>query len=292
VLKAKKAYDQFRKEGRILKNIKDDGIGRFFTPLKKELVKDILHQQFEDFIDSIDIEILDLDVNVVPEVFESYFSRRSPFNEGKNKYEFPDAFILEGLTAWAEQNNQKIYVVSEDDGFVNYCSEKSNMVSIHQLRELLALFYHDYEPTADHLNTVIKQNYIAISNRIAKDFSQFGFILIDENGDVEDINVKQVEVLDHDIIRISSRETSIVAVAQVKYSAFISYDDYSYATYDREDDVYYNVEREEMEITREQQVNIEIGIKFDPKLSKMLHVDDVSPVGSEIEVSLHLDSDQ
>ncbi|GAG33711.1 unnamed protein product, partial [marine sediment metagenome] len=53
----------------------------------------------------------------------------------------------------------------------------------------------------------------------------------------------------------------------------------------------YNVEREEMEITREQQVNFEIGIKFDPKLSKMLHVDDVSPVGSEIEVSLHLDSE-
>ena len=53
-------------------------------------------------------------LQVAPEaIFAKYFARKPPF-DGMDSKEFPDAFVIEALTRWAETQGDPVYVVTKD----------------------------------------------------------------------------------------------------------------------------------------------------------------------------------
>ena len=69
------------------------------------------------------------DLNVL-KVIEAYKKQEAPFSEKKNE-EFPDAFILETLEVWCEDNDEECFILSKDSDMEHYMSKR--------------LHYKDYE---------------------------------------------------------------------------------------------------------------------------------------------------
>jgi hypothetical protein len=73
-----------------------------------------------------------------PEVLENYFSSRDPFeSSGSKKSEFPDAFALATLSAWARKNNTKVLVVSKDAGCLRACAASDVLLGSDSLTDAL-----------------------------------------------------------------------------------------------------------------------------------------------------------
>ncbi len=73
-----------------------------------------------------------------PEVLGNYFASRDPFEpSGSKKSEFPDAFALATLEAWARKNNTKVLVVTRDAGCLRACAASDALVVSDSLTEAL-----------------------------------------------------------------------------------------------------------------------------------------------------------
>lgn len=73
-----------------------------------------------------------------PEVLGNYFASRDPFEpSGSKKSEFPDAFALATLAAWARKNDTKVLVVTRDAGCLRACAASDVLVGSGSLTEAL-----------------------------------------------------------------------------------------------------------------------------------------------------------
>ncbi|MBW7876050.1 MAG: DUF4935 domain-containing protein [Candidatus Cloacimonetes bacterium] len=80
----------------------------------------------------------------VHKLIESYFSCSPPFASGKDKkHEFPDAFALFSLEAWAEENKTKVLLVSGDKGWRDFASKSEYLLCLDNLADGLSCFQNE-----------------------------------------------------------------------------------------------------------------------------------------------------
>lgn len=73
-----------------------------------------------------------------PDVLGAYFGSRDPFEpSGAKKSEFPDAFALATLAAWARNNDTKVLVVTRDAGCLRACAASDVLVGVNSLTSAL-----------------------------------------------------------------------------------------------------------------------------------------------------------
>lgn len=73
-----------------------------------------------------------------PTVLADYFASHDPFEpSGAKKSEFPDAFALATLAAWARKNNTKVLVVTKDAGCLRACAASEVLVGSNSLTDAL-----------------------------------------------------------------------------------------------------------------------------------------------------------
>ena len=74
-------------------------------------------------------------------VFDLYFSQEPPFGTSKNKKsEFPDAFALLTLEAFAARNQKQLLCVSSDKGWLDYAEQSNHLVCVEELEDALTMF--------------------------------------------------------------------------------------------------------------------------------------------------------
>ena len=81
----------------------------------EEMVKEAVNQ-FQNYLDEVEVKYLDLDSIELRKVIDDYFNGRKPFGDGKKKHEFPDAFNISMLMNF-KRDNKPIYVISGDQDF-------------------------------------------------------------------------------------------------------------------------------------------------------------------------------
>lgn len=75
------------------------------------------------------------------EVMRRYFDATPPFAaSGPKKHEFPDAVALLTLERWAEKQQRKVLVVSNDPDWVRYCATSPGLVVVRELADALGAF--------------------------------------------------------------------------------------------------------------------------------------------------------
>ncbi|BCG04738.1 hypothetical protein PPGU19_093060 (plasmid) [Paraburkholderia sp. PGU19] len=75
------------------------------------------------------------------QVMLRYFGAQAPFAaSGPKKHEFPDAVALLTLERWAEQQERKVLVVSNDPDWVRYCATSPRLVAVRDLADALSGF--------------------------------------------------------------------------------------------------------------------------------------------------------
>lgn len=256
----KKAYGAFKKECKALRNLK--GLDDICRLGRDSFHVDNAMLEFNKFMEKGSVLTLDYDKCCdVEKVFNGYFDVKTPFSEGK-KHEFPDAFVLVGLENLASELKKEIIVLSSDLDFKKY--------------ESPYLVKKDYKKFIDNLFDEIKRNsvYDCIESKI-KDIEQevesvsigiledsMSYSFIDTNSIVDEVEVEEFEVEinseNYSIVRDSDSELLIELICSVKYSVNLNYENYDTASYDREDGVWYNVERGDFNLSEESDVIVNI----------------------------------
>lgn len=221
-------------------------------------------QDIDDFVRLVKPEYIDPDLSSVSSVFKKYFNSEPPFEKGDKKNEFPDAFILSSIEKWCLNNNEKMILLTEDEGMSKYNSP--NIITNLKLTDVLDKIYREIKQRSDvnieKIDLLFKENQERLLDELKSDFereySSHFYITIDE------LIVTAINIDPYKIISLNDKESVIESTVKVDFDANIEYDDYSHAYYDKEDNVWYNQERKNTSFNSEVKFPVQFKVELMP----------------------------
>ncbi|WP_372097752.1 PIN domain-containing protein [Tistrella mobilis] len=104
---------------------------------------DFAQAEFDAFLAHIHGEVISVGdtPDAAQQVFRRYFAEEPPFGSAdKRKSEFPDAFALLRLDAYAAEEGKALICVSPDRGWIEYAAQSDHLICVGRLEDALALF--------------------------------------------------------------------------------------------------------------------------------------------------------
>lgn len=93
------------------------------------------------------------------DVLSRYFSGAPPFGESdKRKHEFPDAFALLSLEAFARDEGMLMLCVAPDKGWQDFASQSEHLVCVKDLEDALSYFNDAYQTLAEAIVAVWRKS--------------------------------------------------------------------------------------------------------------------------------------
>ncbi len=223
---------------------------------------------------------------LIPEslhIFDKYFNNLPPFKEGKKKNEFPDAFAIAALEKEAMDNDFKIYVISQDNDWQTACKGNNNLIGLENIEKFLeqqiiiATKYKDINLYYEFLDSNFEQFKQKISDKFEElEFSLGGGYDFADCGSEEiEITVESVKLEDKTLVEIDDETMTFELNVEISFLADVSYDSLEVAVFDREDDRYYNVEREEQQVHQQITIPVEVHISYLINTSGNLLLDEI-----------------
>lgn len=126
----------FQKKAKILRNLPYFLSSPMFGAISGSQIEEDLLRQFSSFLSSNNIKIVSLDSVSPEQVFGAYFAQQPPFSKDKRE-EFRDAFILEALKNYAEEEGILIYVISGDSDMKSFCESSEQLIYIESLAPVI-----------------------------------------------------------------------------------------------------------------------------------------------------------
>ena len=194
-------------------------------------------------------------------IIDDYFDSNPPFdvNKKEKKSEFPDAFVLHSLAAWAKNNKSLVYVVSTDGDMQNF--ESDYLINVKEYEELLTDISYTFSDKniEEKINKVIeeKEKEIIAETRtlFEENFPSSGFDL-SQGFEYETNGMEKFEayVESHNVLYIEDDSAAIELIVPVEYAVDTEYEDTSMGWYDREDERWYGTESHRINIYGECQL--------------------------------------
>lgn len=264
-------------KARILRTVIDRDILQISKKLETETLQKQAILKFEQALKKANVKTISTGKVSVKSVFNLYFQQKPPFGKGKKKAEFPDAFTLTALNNWTKAKKKKISVVSNDSDMKYTCKHKPSMRFFDNLPEFLESTntYYERDLTEDLLSSFdAKLNDIV--NTIAEEFPvMLGFVLSDQDGDINDITNVAVEIHDRHLTGIGTTTAKFELSTTIEFDADLTYTDPDSWIYDSEDKVavYMDTIEEVVEASIDTVVNITVEFKHD--IEKSFNVKDI-----------------
>ena len=215
------------------------------TRNKKELMTNGT-KLFDDFINDINAEILHSDLIDLDKVIEDYFEINPPFQSGeKKRKEFPDAFIASQITKRFGEN-EKVAIISADNGFKDACKNTPNHVFFDSLSQLYdtinkedaaydatmhiieELQYYITSKITDHIKN--NENIDVKGKSYDKDGIEYGF---DYNEYYLD-SISNTSFTVHSVDELNEKTSVLTLLCNANISADCFYKDYDNAAWDSE----------------------------------------------------------
>ena len=215
------------------------------TRNKKELMTNGT-KLFDDFINDINAEILHSDLIDLDKVIEDYFEINPPFQSGeKKRKEFPDAFIASQITK-RFGDNEKVAIISADNGFKDACKNTPNHVFFDSLSQLYdtinkedaaydatmhiieELQYYITSKITDHIKN--NENIDVKGKSYDKDGIEYGF---DYNEYYLD-SISNTSFTVHSVDELNEKTSVLTLLCNANISADCFYKDYDNAAWDSE----------------------------------------------------------
>lgn len=95
--------------------------------------------QLNSFIEATGAQIIPADSAPIDVLLNAYFDRKAPFSNKGKKAEFPDAFILLSLEAWAKSQVKKILLVSKDSDWKEFAASSPWLDCVEDLAQGLEI---------------------------------------------------------------------------------------------------------------------------------------------------------
>ncbi len=231
------AIQTFRRKARILSSLDDEKIKGLFEEIPDEDIYQKSEEVFDEFLSDCSTEIVGADDVDAEELLSLYFNRGAPFGDGKKKSEFPDAISILSLKSYLEED-EKIYVVSDDGDLKGYCDNDPSFISVHSLDKLLDI----YTTHTSVRHEQVKQYFIANEADIKQKITEF---LEDcevynsstwEDAEVDNgLSVLNLGDIDPSVLYIDDGESQITFDIDVEFEVTVTGPDFNNGIYDRED---------------------------------------------------------
>jgi len=188
------------------------------------------------------------EITSVEPVFNKYFQQDPPFGGGKKKNEFPDAFALYMLEEYCNHKKlPRIIVLSNDKDMheyesthIEYKDYKQYVTEKSAEKEILSNIAQLLQREKDENLATIKEDL----EEVLYDEGIYYNVLM--STDINDIEIDAIDLdLDTDNFSIINQTDDYYIIEvpiRISFIVDIEYIDYTYATYDREDDQWYNEE--------------------------------------------------
>jgi hypothetical protein len=199
-------------------------------------------REWEDFINNFTLIRLPIEDVNLHEVMDWYDAQRAPFSMRKQK-EFPDAFALSSIVAFAKRERVSIAVMSTDQDFASASSRFSELVYFPSLPAFTeALLSSDKR--VGLVKAVLDRDSTFLKTAIGKEFQDLPFRPADEpEGEVEDVQISEIQLDDVRVVAIGDKECTVSFEASVDFSAHVQFDDSSTAVVDSSEGIFMPLHR-------------------------------------------------
>ena len=238
-------------------------------------------EMFDDFLRTINAEILGVDLIDVGLILGDYFETKPPFENGeKKKSEFPDAFIAQQIRKRFGET-EKVVIVSNDKGFIRACGKSENHRFFNSLGELYNAISKE-DAAYDETMAVIKELQLRISAAVNE------YIKDNENIDVHGLSydkdgiesgydynefylhsISDVTFSVHSVDEISDNISIVTLSCKADISADCYYEDYANAPWDPEEKEYVFVDTIQMREEHKARFGCRIEIDREAKTFKV-----------------------
>ena len=177
-------------------------------------------------------------------IFDDYFKERAPFSSsGKKKSEFPDAFILKGLTEYCRNNvNSCVLVISDDSDWKKAVTGNKQIIQVDTLDSAMVFLWTQLDDKSDLFRMLVSKVKNELWNEIADAATGEAF-RIDSIDTAEEIDITNVSVtaIDDEIVPLEVNEDSALLQLSVTLSVDgnSEYLDENRSAWDDEDKCYY-----------------------------------------------------
>ena len=238
-------------------------------------------EMFDDFLRTINAEILGADLIDVGLILGDYFGTKPPFeNSEKKKSEFPDAFIAQQIRKRFGET-EEVVIVSNDKGFIRACRESENHLFFNSLGELYNAISKE-DAAYDETMAVIKELQLRISaavNEYIKDNDNIDVhgLSYDKDGiesgyDYSEVylhSISDVTFSVHSVDEISENKSIVTLSCKADISADCYYEDYANAPWDPEEKEYVFVDTIQMREEHKARFGCRIEIDREAKTFKV-----------------------
>lgn len=264
------SVNKFQTKAKILRGVPS------FEPIfnyDRDLVLKHYEAELRDFTESKQLSLfseINYIVNIIPTnnvaveiIFDKYFNQQPPFGEAKKKSEFPDAFTISALEKWCCDNNKNMYVISNDSDMKAACDASNYLISIATLDELFDLINAEDKYISSIAHQWFTEYREEIKNEITDKFEELElFDLVDVDGEIEKITVNNINLLQENLVEIQDEILHFTVIAEISFSADVSYPDPDMTAYDKEDDKYYIFDYIEEVFKLNKKISVEIEMSF------------------------------
>ncbi|MCW8483183.1 PIN domain-containing protein [Fluoribacter dumoffii] len=277
------AFNKFKRKAKFLENTNNEDLNVLFKTIDEEQIKKHAIKIFDEFLTHSKSNILTLE-KINPELaFNLYFNKFPPFQEGKKKSEFPDAFNLLALDEFLSPK-ELIYIISKDTDVIAFCQGKPQFEVVETLNKFLDIYNTHREVLLSELiKNYVKQNSISIEERIKTLFEESDVYNESswENSEVENFHVVKIDELELDIISIDEKQCLCSSTIEVTYNVTVIGPDFINGTYDRESGKMYTFD----DTVREEEgvLNATVEIEIDYEITNdLLEINNLNIVVLEL----------
>lgn len=226
------------------------GLGSIPAPIDVDELKDKAMDSYSTFKSTIRAQIIPYEFCDLTSVFDNYFETNGVFQNSGKKNEFPDAVAVNSILNYIKKEKVDVFTNDKDwinafkgNEFATIYTEKKNLLDLFEktlvASEFIDSFIDEHKNEfAQHLIDCFEDGFPKIETLYPDEYCL-------ENLEIDDFDCN---FKDYTAIEIISKDTErkiVVAAIHFLYdfSAEISFDDDSMCSYDREDDIKYNVLR-------------------------------------------------
>lgn len=230
------AHEKYKKSARVIHKSTDKKVSPVFEDLDADSISKELVAVVESFLNKYAIETLDATDGDAGLVFDKYFAGDPPFgNTSDKKNEFPDAFVIQALEQWIKDNDEDLFVVTDDALFGAACAANPRIQVKDTLAALLDHVASDDDALANFIRGKLKEAKDDIGNQAWQQFEGLGFHVVDEWGDVE-VEKTHVKLKgEPEIIDIAKGSALAEMTFEARFNAYLSFEDSDTGVWDGED---------------------------------------------------------
>ena len=247
----------------------------------KKLLVSKSEELFDNFMNELNVEILDNDLIDLNLIIDDYFKINPPFEEGeKKRKEFPDAFIAEQIRKKFGET-EIVAIISEDKGFKKACQYTSNHLFFDSLGQLYTAINREKASYADTLSIIEELQY-RISSAVFEHIKTNENIEVrglscDKDGivsgfDYNDIYLQSVSIPSfhiHSVDKLSDTSSTVTISCNAEFIVDCSFEDYNNAPWDSETKEYVFVDTIQMREEHKARFGCRIEIERTKKTFKI-----------------------